>query len=100
MSGPLVLYESRPPAVVLTLSRADRRNALSRQLIAELVAAVERARDDAAARCVILTGAGPVFCAGMDLAELQESVGAGLPRPYLQGEESPVWDDALRLATL
>src|SRR5207253_5265665 len=52
-----------------------------------------RARDDAAARCVILTGAGSSFCAGMDLAELQESLNAG-------GGESPVWDDALRLATL
>src|SRR5205807_7184606 len=38
-------------------------------------------------------GAGPVFCAGMDLAELQESVDG-------PAESSPVWDDALRLARL
>jgi methylglutaconyl-CoA hydratase len=93
MSEPLVLYSARPPAVVITLNRADRRNALSRGLIAGLTAAFERARDDAAARCVILTGAGPAFCAGMDLAELSES----LQQPT---EATPVWDDALQLAKL
>jgi methylglutaconyl-CoA hydratase len=89
----LVLYESRPPAVVITLNRVDKRNALSRSLIAGLADAFERAKNDASARCVILTGAGSVFCAGMDLAELQESLTA--PK-----EQSPVWDDALRLAKL
>jgi methylglutaconyl-CoA hydratase len=89
----LVLYQLAPPAVILTLNRADKRNALSRGLIAGLTEAVRRAGDDPQARCVILTGAGPVFCAGMDLAELAES----LAQPK---EATPVWDDALRLAKL
>jgi methylglutaconyl-CoA hydratase len=89
----LVRYELQGPAAVLTLDRADRRNALSRALIADLDAAVARANDDPAARAIIVTGAGPVFCAGMDLAELQESLNAS-------AEESPVWDDALRLARM
>jgi methylglutaconyl-CoA hydratase len=89
----LVLYDIQPPATVLTMNRADKRNALSRALIADLTAAFEQAHDDAAARCVILTGAGSVFCAGMDLAELAES----LNQPK---EVSPVWEDALRLAKL
>ena len=89
----LVLYESRPPAVLITLNRTDKRNALSRGLIDAIADSFQRARDDASVRCVILTGAGPVFCAGMDLAELQESISA--PK-----EQSPVWDDALRLAKL
>lgn len=93
MSNEPVRYEIRPPAAVLTLNRADKRNALSRSLISALTDAFTRARDDAQARCVILTGAGPVFCAGMDLAELQESLTAG-------GKEAPVWKDALQLATL
>ncbi|HXG10504.1 MAG TPA: enoyl-CoA hydratase-related protein [Gemmataceae bacterium] len=92
MSDILVRYESRPPAVILTMNRPDRRNALSRGLIAALSDAFQRARDDTAARGVILTGAGPAFCAGMDLAELEETLH--------QREESAVWDDALRLATL
>src|SRR5215207_8076401 len=93
MSEELVRYDIQAPAAVLTINRADRRNALSRGLIAALEAAFARAADDERARCVILTGAGSVFCAGMDLAELQESLNAGV-------ENTPVWDDALRLARL
>jgi methylglutaconyl-CoA hydratase len=93
MSEPLVLYKSRPPAVVVTLNRADKRNALSRALILALTEAFERAKTDAAARCVVLDAAGPVFCAGMDLGELQESLTA-------PSDQTPVWDDALRLAKL
>ena len=92
------------PAAVLTLNRPDRRNALSRPLIAALSDAFGRAADDPAVRCVVLTGAGSAFCAGMDLAELQESlIAPPLPLPPGgggggQGGESPVWQDALRLA--
>jgi methylglutaconyl-CoA hydratase len=93
MSDALVLYDLRPPAVVLTMNRADKRNALSQGLIAALTDGFERAKTDPAARCVILTGTGPVFCAGMDLAELQSS----LESPP---EATPVWNDALRLAVL
>ena len=89
----LVLYQPCPPAVLITLNRADKRNALSRGLIDGLADAFQRAKTDSSVRCVILTGAGPAFCAGMDLAELQESLSA--PK-----EQSPVWDDSLRLAKL
>jgi methylglutaconyl-CoA hydratase len=94
MSNELVRYESRGPAVVLTLNRPDRRNALSRDLIMALTEAFGRARDDAAARSVILTGAGNTFCAGMDLTELQETLISSTKK------QAPVWDDALRLAKL
>jgi methylglutaconyl-CoA hydratase len=89
----LVLYQSVLPAAVLTLNRPDKRNALSRALVAALTAAFQRTRDDRQARCVILTGAGPAFCAGMDLSELQEA----LDQPK---ETTPVWEDALHLAKL
>ncbi|HKB04276.1 MAG TPA: enoyl-CoA hydratase-related protein [Gemmataceae bacterium] len=87
----LVRYDLRPPAAVLTLMRADKRNALSRALIADLDAAVRRAADDPAARCVIVTGDGPAFCAGMDLDELRSS---------LTAEAEVIWTDAQRLAEL
>jgi methylglutaconyl-CoA hydratase len=89
----LVLYQPLPPAVLLTLNRANKRNALNRGLIAALTDAFSRARDDPQARCVILTGAGPAFCAGMDLAELEQSLAS--PKDI-----SPAWEDALRLAKL
>jgi methylglutaconyl-CoA hydratase len=87
----LIRYEIRPPAAVITLARADKRNALSRQLITDLDAAVRRAADDPAARCVILTGDGPAFCAGMDLDEL---------RSTLTADAEVIWADAQRLAEL
>src|SRR5260370_31914914 len=97
----LVLYEARPPAVLITLNRGERRNALSQGAIAALSQAFERAAGDAAARCVILTGAGTVFCAGMDLAELATSLKAAENMP--SGEpsaEAAIWEDAARLAKL
>jgi methylglutaconyl-CoA hydratase len=87
----LVLYEARGSTAVLTLNRADRRNALSRALITAIDDAFTRATNDSAVRAIVLTGNGPAFCAGMDLGELQESLSIG-------GENTPVWDDALRLA--
>jgi methylglutaconyl-CoA hydratase len=93
MSEPLALYDVQPPAAVITMNRPDRRNAISRGLIAAMSEAFQRARDDAAVRCVILTGAGKAFCAGMDLAELTETIQS-------KGEADKVWDDAQRLTGL
>ena len=92
MSEPVVLYEVRPPAALLTLNRPASRNAISRALIRALADAFRRAQDDPAVRSVIVTGAGSVFCAGMDLAELSETLG--------QDENQTVWDDAQQLASL
>jgi methylglutaconyl-CoA hydratase len=55
----------------LTLNRADKRNALSRELIAQLSQAVEAIATDDSVRLLVLCGAGSVFCAGMDLEEMQ-----------------------------
>jgi methylglutaconyl-CoA hydratase len=93
MTDNLARYENRPPAAIVTLNRTDKRNALSLGLIDALIAACTRARDDPAARCLILTGAGSVFCAGMDLAELAATIEA-------PAQKDAVWENALRLGTL
>lgn len=87
----LVLYSHSGPAAVLTINRPDKRNALSRALIAELTASVEQAKADQAVRSVILTGAGSAFCAGMDLDEL---------RGTLTDTADQVWADAHSLSAL
>jgi methylglutaconyl-CoA hydratase len=74
MSGPLVIRADHGPVVVLTLNRPDRRNALSQALLAELGDALSRASSQAGPRAIVLTGAGPVFCAGMDLKEAAEPI--------------------------
>ena len=50
----LVLYETRDHVARITLNRPEKLNALSRELLAELIAAFERARDDDAVRAVVL----------------------------------------------
>ena len=55
---------------VVTLNRPDARNALSAALIDELNWAWDRVLDVEDVGAVVLTGADPAFCAGMDLAEM------------------------------
>ena len=63
-----LLYEVDGGVARLTLNRPDQRNALNAELLAALVDALKRSRDDEAVRAVVLTGAGDkVFCAGADL---------------------------------
>src|SRR5688572_30248043 len=54
----------------LILNRPDKRNALSRQLLAEIRQALEDLHQQRSVRAVIITGAGSAFCAGMDLGEM------------------------------
>jgi len=74
----LVLAE-RPEAgvLVLTLSRPDKRNALSAPLLTELAKQLRAGLDDAATRAVVLTGTEPAFCAGVDL----DGIAAGVRFP-------------------
>jgi methylglutaconyl-CoA hydratase len=57
----------------LTLSRAEKRNAISHQLIDEFLAALEEV-EHSAAHILIVTGEGKAFCAGMDLEDLHQLV--------------------------
>ena len=68
MGYELVGYEVADGVATVTLDNPEKRNMLSAQMLAELVDAMKTARDDEAAKAVVLTGAGDkVFCAGADL---------------------------------
>ncbi|MCU1578063.1 MAG: short chain enoyl-CoA hydratase [Rhodoglobus sp.] len=54
--------------LVITLNRPEVRNAVNAELAAGLAAALDRLESDAGLRVAVLTGAGPSFCSGMDLA--------------------------------
>jgi methylglutaconyl-CoA hydratase len=69
MSEPSVLRSNRGPVAILTLNRPEKRNALSHSLVSSLSDALDAIRVEIGLRAVILTGAGPAFCAGMDLKE-------------------------------
>jgi enoyl-CoA hydratase/carnithine racemase len=62
-----LIVERRDGVVVLTLSRPERLNAVTAELVEELHAVLDGLMTDAATRVVVLTGAGRGFCAGMDI---------------------------------
>ncbi len=68
----MILREEVEPGIVrLTLYRPDARNALSLELMRQLMTQFESMAYDDSVRVVILGGAGSVFCAGHDLKELR-----------------------------
>lgn len=65
------------PIARLTLNRPDKRNPIGPATCGELVHALTALRDDAAVRVIVLTGAGPAFSAGGDLAAMGGGAAAG-----------------------
>ncbi len=73
MSGTPVLADTQGAIRILTVNRADKLNALNRQVLQALDAAFATAADDPQIRVVVLTGAGEkAFVAGADIAEMNE----------------------------
>jgi len=66
-----LLTEDRGKVRVITLNRPEKRNALDTALTRDLLEALRAADGDEAIHCVVLTGAGPGFCAGADLSEFK-----------------------------
>ena len=64
-----LLSEREGEIAVLTLNRPERRNALSLELMTELIAALDEVGRDRSVRAVILAAAGKVFSSGHDLSE-------------------------------
>ena len=69
----------------ITLNRPDKRNAISHELIEELLAVLDEV-GNSSARVLILTGAGKAFCSGMDLDNLKALVGRS-PEQSLKDSE-------------
>jgi enoyl-CoA hydratase len=69
----VLLVDTTDRVRTLTLNRPQSRNALSSELRKQFYAALRQAEADDAVDVVILTGADPVFCAGLDLKELGDT---------------------------
>jgi len=65
-----IQLESSGEIAVMTLNRPDKRNAISPEMIAELLLAFDEV-EASAVRVLILTGTGKAFCSGMDLDTLK-----------------------------
>jgi methylglutaconyl-CoA hydratase len=68
----LTHLEVSAATATLTLTRADKRNALKRETLQQLAKHLETIRENNDVRVLVLAAEGTVFCAGMDLGEMQE----------------------------
>lgn len=83
---PVLLIDTTDRIATLTLNRPKSRNALSHELREAFYTALADADADPGVDAIIVTGADPVFCAGVDLKEFGGSSG-GMP------DLSPKWPD-------
>lgn len=79
MAYETVLYDSSGGVATVTLNRPDNLNAINTALAEEIQKALAEAAGDPGVRCVVITGAGRGFCAGADLAQLEDAYKAGEP---------------------
>lgn len=64
-----ILYQVSHDILTVTLNRPAKLNAFTRQMMLELIDAIDRADADDDVRAIIITGAGRAFCAGADLSD-------------------------------
>lgn len=79
MAWNTLIVEKKDGIATVTLNRPDRLNALSLELMTELLKALEEIEQDGTMRCLLLTGAGRGFCSGADLASGDLSNDGGMP---------------------
>lgn len=92
-----LLVEQNGNIVVITLNRPDRLNAISRVMLNELSLKMTEANKDPDVRCIVLTGSGKGFCAGLDLIDVGQggigsgdSKGSNRPRQLFDLRDAPI----------
>jgi enoyl-CoA hydratase/carnithine racemase len=90
----LVLSEPEPGIYELLIDRAERKNALTDEMMLGLSAVVDEVNGDENAAALIIRGAGGSFCAGADLSVVQARKGQDQPWrwPELMGREAELLD--------
>jgi enoyl-CoA hydratase len=86
---PVVLFVTDGPVATITLNRPRARNAISSEVLAALGQAMAAADADDDIRAVVLTGADPAFCAGVDLKEVGQQT--SVFRRARSGAHTPPW---------
>jgi 2-(1,2-epoxy-1,2-dihydrophenyl)acetyl-CoA isomerase len=72
-----IRYEITDGVAWLRLNRPDKLNAFTKQMNKEITTAIKSATTDEQVRCIVLTGEGRAFCAGQDLASVDEQMDHG-----------------------
>jgi methylglutaconyl-CoA hydratase len=77
MTSPSLITVQDGPVLRIALNRPERRNSLSRELVAALTDVFTSIREGSEARVVVLSGKGPVFCSGADIEEFLDAAESG-----------------------
>jgi enoyl-CoA hydratase len=93
-------YEVTGRVARIALNRPERGNGLTRTLIEELAACVERADLDPEVHVILLAGNGKGFCGGYDLVDSAEGMADGEPRDSAPGVAAPPPGSPLDHATI
>ncbi|MBI4270211.1 MAG: enoyl-CoA hydratase/isomerase family protein [Candidatus Rokubacteria bacterium] len=93
MTGRPVVLERRGAVARIVLDRPERRNALGRDTLPALHAVLDEVERDTAIGAVIVTGRGPVFCAGGDVDEIMSTEPTDREREFemIRGYNRVVW---------
>lgn len=78
---PVVLEERHGSTALVTLNRPEARNAVNPAVTEAMTAVLDSLAADSDVRAVVLTGAGEVFCAGMDLKAAASGTAEGISHP-------------------
>jgi methylglutaconyl-CoA hydratase len=76
MSESFVRFEIDQSVARISLDRPARRNALTNQMLQQMTGLVRTIAENDQVRVIVVAAEGPVFCAGMDLAEMQQRASA------------------------
>src|SRR4051812_11000498 len=68
----LVEYTVADRIAYITLNRPEKRNALNQEMVSQLTSAFKKGSSDNSAKVIVLRARGEAFCAGADLAYLQQ----------------------------
>src|SRR3954451_16178111 len=81
----MVLFDTRDGVATITLSRPERLNAITDEVVEELLEILRGLVTDTSVRVVILTGAGRAFCSGMDIHDLGPETAEGRVQRIYRG---------------
>jgi enoyl-CoA hydratase/carnithine racemase len=79
-----ILQTETGAVLSLTISRPEKKNAITNAMYGTLADAMARAQNDKAIRCVLITGTGDTFTAGNDLMDFAAMAAGGLDREQMQ----------------
>ena len=89
--GKLILDFPAEAVVRITISNPERRNALDHEILDTLAETLPRLDSGIENRCVLITGAPPVFSAGYDIGSIPNRPSSATPSPSSPIRSTPRW---------